>query len=123
MIPAQRLSEAAGAPSPAGSDRRRFGRLNCQEITSSLGFVSDLSGGGLRVLSRRKPCLAEGAPYECTLHTPLGTLTVPTRIARIRKHGYARFEIGLQFEELSPESRQTLNLLARSLAQPLPRLR
>ncbi len=75
------------------------------------------------MLSRRKPWLSEGAPYECTLHTPLGTLTVPTRIARIRKHSYARFEIGLQFEDLAPEARQTLNLLARSLAQPLPRLR
>lgn len=118
MIPSRRLHDTAGAPVSSAADRRTSGRLRCQDITTSLGHVLDISAGGMRVLSRRKPWIGVGSPYQCTVHTPLGTFTAETRIARVERRGIGRFEIGLSIENATPEVRQTLNLIARSLCKP-----
>ena len=118
MIPSYRLSEAAGAPTPASNDRRNSGRLVCQDIVTSLGRVIDISAGGFRVAARRKPWVAVGAAYECTVHSPLGSFTVPTRVMRVERKGIGRYDIGLAIEDASPVVRETLNLIARSLCRP-----
>lgn len=118
MILSRRLTESAGAPTPVALDRRIAGRLNCQDITSSLGRVIDISAGGFRVTARRRPWIGVGASYQCTMHTPLGALALDTRITRIDRKGMGRFDIGLAIENATPETRQTLNLIARSLCKP-----
>ena len=118
MIPSRRLTEAVGAPTPINQDRRNSGRLLCQDIMTSLGRVVDISAGGFRISSRRKPWVTVGAPYECTVHSPLGTFTVPTRVTRVERKGIGRFDIGLAIEDASPQIREALNLIARSLCRP-----
>lgn len=118
MILSRRLTEAAGAPTPVSNDRRSAGRLLCQDITSSLGRIIDISAGGFRVAAKRKPWIGVGALYQCTIHSPLGAFTLGTRITRIDRKGMGRFDIGLAIEDATPETRQTLNLIARSLSRP-----
>lgn len=118
MILSRHLTEAAGAPTTIIIERRTAGRLLCQDITSSLGRVTDISAGGLRIMATRRPWLGVGAPYQCTLHTPIGTFVLGTSVTRIDRKGMGRFEIGLCIEHAEPEIRQTLNMIARSLCKP-----
>lgn len=98
-----------------GSNRRRFGRVITQDIGCSLGEVEDLSGGGMRVMTRQAPP-REGDVFTCAMRTPDGELFVSCLCRWVRRAGLFKWEVGVEFCELSPASRGLLAALARTVA-------
>jgi hypothetical protein len=89
------------------SDRRRHRRVKSTgSVTCNLGRVLDISGGGLRVLSKKK---ADGqGRVELTSTTQ--RVIVPARVVWCHKVGFRKYAMGLEFMNLNPE-------LARQLAE------
>ena len=80
--------------------RRQFGRRRQEWLDSDLGPVTDLSPGGLRVLTRRK----YSGERRFNLITANGLLEVVGRVTHCRRLGIGRFEIGLEFLELDEQT-------------------
>ncbi len=103
-----------GIPGPADkSNRRRNGRVLCQEIQCSLGEVLDLSGTGMRIRTRER-IPTDGAPIGVILNGMDRQIYVICRIAWIKKAGFFQKELGLRFENPNPETLAALNALARN---------
>ena len=94
------------------TDRRRFGRFNAGRLGCDLGRVMDLSGGGMRV---RCPRRASGL-VEVQLWTAKRRVTVQAKIVWARRIGFRRYELGLEFRDVTPETRQDLSTFAAYLA-------
>lgn len=101
------------APEKFEDNRRRTGRVRCTMLMCDLGDVNDFSCGGMRVLSRMKPKFKEGESGLVTLSWPAGQVVLNCTVVRRRKLGVLRWELGLQFEELTPEQRTIINEAAR----------
>ena len=94
------------------TDRRHFGRFRAERLKCNLGRVMDLSGGGLRVrCSRRLSGLA-----HVKLWTARRQTTVQAKIVWTRRIGFRKYELGLEFRDLTPEIRQDLSTFAAYLA-------
>ncbi|MBY0112066.1 MAG: PilZ domain-containing protein [Phycisphaerales bacterium] len=101
---------------------RRFGRVVCQFVDSSLGEVTDMSAGGMRLLTLRAvpPLVDDVVAVE--LVGVSGVANVTCRIAWVSEahpDGWAaklksliggkRYVLGLEFVNLSDEARQIIN--------------
>lgn len=98
----------------AGSDSRRFGRVQTQYIQCTIGEVIDLSGSGMRVLSKRRPSLPTDRAVPITLNTLSGPVLVRVKKVWSVKRGFRRWETGVQFVQLDDGARQCLNDTARA---------
>ena len=94
------------------SDRRRFGRFGAERLGCDLGRVMDLSGGGMRVRCSRR--LSGGVDVK--LWTVKRQATVQAKIVWARRIGFRKYELGLEFRDLTPETRQDLSTFAAYLA-------
>lgn len=110
-------SSAAGPSSQVSageaSNKRRAERFSTAVITCLLGEVQDLSATGMRVASRQKPPVPVGLPFEFEVCSPTDELTVVGRIVRIQKRKPAGFDIGIEFQNVKPETAAALESLAR----------
>ena len=94
--------------SQRGSGRRRHGRLEQEAVACGLGSVVDLSASGMRVIGRRVP---QG--QFTTWIRGLGVeTTVNARAAWSKRIGLFRYEIGVQFANVTPETAKQLAALA-----------
>ena len=97
--------KATFAQEEGDSDRRRRGRFkSLGPLTSNLGNVLDISGGGLRVLSKTK--VEGGGRVELIL--PTDRVIVPARVAWCHKVAFRKYVVGLEFINLTPELTQKL---------------
>ena len=94
------------------SDRRQSGRCKGSRLGCSIGKVIDLSGGGLRV---RCPTRLS-SQMDVKLWTAKRQITVPAKVAWVRRIGFRKYEIGLEFRDLSPETQKDLSTFAAYLA-------
>ncbi len=94
------------------TNRRRFGRFKGSRLGCSVGKVMDLSGGGMRI--RRATRLS--SQLEVQLWTAKRQLTVQAKVAWARRIGFRKYEIGLAFRDLTPETQQDLTSFAAYLA-------
>ena len=94
------------------TDRRRFGRFRGTRLGCNIGRVVDLSGGGLRV--RRATRIS--SQMDVKLWTPKRQITVLAKVAWVRRIGFRKYEIGLEFGDLSPENQKDLSTFAAYLA-------
>lgn len=94
------------------TDRRRFGRFNAGRLGCSLGRVMDLSGGGMRIRCTRR-C---SGIVKVQLWTVKRQTTVQAKIVWTRRIGFRRYELGLEFRDLTPETTQDLSTFAAYLA-------
>ena len=94
------------------TERRRFGRFGAQRLGCNLGRVMDLSGGGLRVRCSRRL----NGMVEVKLWTAKRRTTVQTKVAWARRIGFRKYELGLEFQDLTPEAKQDLSTFAAYLA-------
>ena len=94
------------------SDRRKFGRFKGTRLGCSIGRVIDLSGGGLRI--RRTTRLS--SQMDVKLWTPKRQIIVPAKVAWVRRIGFRKYEIGLEFRDLTPDTRKDLSTFAAYLA-------
>ena len=101
--------------STPSNERRRHGRLRCEDASCCVGQVADLSASGMRVLRRGGPIMEIGDDFSITVHPNGGEpiLTLPARVVWIERQGFRKHIIGLEFGELDDPSRQKLGELAR----------
>ena len=97
---------------PRGDERRRHGRIRTEDITCSLGEVTDLSASGMKVLRKGRGTISLGDQITITLKYGQFALPVDVRVRRLEKVSFRRYEVGLEFEESNPEIRNKLTHLA-----------
>ena len=91
------------------SDRRRHRRVKATgSVTCNLGRVLDISGGGLRVLSKTKTDGQGHVELTSTTHRVI----VPARVVWCHKVGFRKYVMGLEFMNLTPELTQQVTEIA-----------
>lgn len=110
-----KLNNSAAGVTPI-ENRRRSGRLRCEAVRCSMGEVIDISAGGMRVFRRNRPGAHAGDTVTVTLDAMGHQIKAPVRICRVDCQGLFKVEIGLEFTQLTPELRATLNEIARSVS-------
>lgn len=102
-------------PQPNGvPNKRKSGRLACEELRSSLGPVIDLSSEGCRILHGRFGGAMTGARVMLRLEGYECCVSVPAEIMRRNPHGLLKVEIGLRFVNLTQGQRDEISALART---------
>jgi hypothetical protein len=94
------------------TDRRQYGRLKGTRLGCNIGTVIDLSGGGLRI--RRSTRLS--SQMDVKLWTAKRQITVPAKVAWVRRIGFRKYEVGLEFRDLSPDTQKDLSTFAAYLS-------
>lgn len=109
------VRDAAPAQQPGvdAPTRRRAERFETAVLSCMLGDVKDLSSTGMRVVARQAPPVPPGMLFEFELLGPSDNLTLVGRIVRVRKRPLRGFEIGVEFQRLTPILHTALDSLAR----------
>ena len=94
------------------SDRRRFGRIKGGRLGCNLGSVLDLSSGGMRIQARRS--LRKGE-VSVELWSRTQRATIRAKIVWCRRVAFRRYEVGLEFQEVSEETSRALTSFATYL--------
>lgn len=100
------------------SERRRHGRLKTEGTESSLGQVMDISGSGMRIVRKGSLPVKIGESFRIDLKIVCEDngetiLPVDVTVRRIQKLGRRKFDIGVEFLNLTDENRSRLTRLAR----------
>ena len=91
------------------SSRRRYHRVKGRgAVNSNLGRVLDLSGGGLRVLSKKKA----GGRGRVELISAIDSVVFPVRVVWCHKVGFRKYIMGLEFIDLTTEQIQQVSQFA-----------
>lgn len=104
------------SPSPAPHSlplRKRAARVHCEDLATNLGPVLDLSLSGARIFYRGLFRWPEGTPVELRISGYGSRAVVPARIARRRRLGFLATELGIQFVDLDPPTRQLISEFVR----------
>lgn len=104
-----------------GQDRRKTGRLPCEQTTCQFGEIRDLSRSGARVVCKKPIDLPEGACTHLRISAHGQTVVIPARAANARKRSDGRYDVGFQFVAMTPELTRALIEMAMS-AMPKPDL-
>jgi hypothetical protein len=100
----------------SGANRRRAGRLVCDGLECQYGLIADLSGTGMRMLSKKLPPMDVGEVAKIRF-TGLGDGTVlPAQLVRLIKKKDGWFEAGFKFWSLDEVQIRQLGNLARIAA-------
>ncbi|MEX2217818.1 MAG: PilZ domain-containing protein [Phycisphaerales bacterium] len=92
---------------------RQHGRVRCHAIQSSLGEILDLSATGARIRRRKRLPQADGSTVNIEIQGLDGAVRVLGRVIWSRRLGFFKHEIGVVFEDISPEVRKALTTIAR----------
>lgn len=99
------------------SDHRRHGRLRCNSLTCTLGQILDMSGSGMRVYTKKKPSNTVNDITMITINTMPKSLDVKIRIVWIHHVGFRKYELGLEYEDLTQGTRSAICAIARAAAK------
>ncbi len=86
-------------------------------LNSSLGEVIDISAAGMRLAHRGVPRLAVGAAADVTLAFASTEVRLRARIVWMRRTGFRRHEIGVEFCQPDEKTRACLTEIARCAAK------
>lgn len=100
---------AIGAP----TEVRRIARMRCKMLTCEWGQVVDLSAQGMRIRHRGSAKLRPGEHIEITLSLMSTIVNVHAKIIWMRKTGFRKREIGMQFIDLSEDVISALTEITR----------
>lgn len=106
-----KMGETAPAAAPGPVNKRQKGRIRAEMLQTSLGQAIDLSESGVKLERKGSFKLAPGATILISLNTPQRNLTCPARVAWVRKVGWFRSQVGLQFLDESETFRRSLREL------------
>ncbi len=113
-LAAQIGAEAMGET--ANSNRRRAGRLVCDGLQCQYGLIGDLSGTGMKMLSKKLPPMDVGE-VAAIRFTGLGEgVSLPAQLVRLIKRKDGWFESGFKFWNLDANQSRALSNLARVAA-------
>ena len=91
-------------------ERRRAGRIKPAPLSCNLGAVTDLSGGGMRIISRR-PLTGE---VTVELWDTDRRVEVQGQVIWTKHLDADEYEIGVEFSSVAPEVVRALTALALS---------
>lgn len=94
------------------SRARRDDRFYPKSLKSNLGDVVDLSGVGARVVCLGKPKLAVGNTGWLILKAQRRRMMLQSRVVRLTKVSFRKYEIGLEFLDVDADLRNELRKLA-----------
>lgn len=95
-----------------GPNARSGGRLRVCGVTSDLGPVLDLSQAGMRAAVKGKPKMHERL---CVRVMSDGiTVAVEARVVWMKRRGLWRYEVGVEFIDMTDEQRQQIRELVRT---------
>ncbi len=89
--------------------RRGHGRRYQEGLESTAGTVLDLSAGGMRVITRRRPPARD---IQIALISEDGELCLDARCAWVKRVGVARFEVGYEFLAVDQAARDHLTRIS-----------
>lgn len=97
---------------PQIDNRRRSGRVVCDNVESSLGSVLDVSPSGMRIRLKRGIRWREGQVFAMSLVVGARIVPVTVRVVRVVRHTFSSPEVGLSIQDPTPEVRSALASLA-----------
>lgn len=103
---------AASGEDSQGPNARKGGRLRVCGVSSDLGPVRDLSASGMRVRVKGKPKIHECLTVRISAEDL--SVTVQARIVWVQRCGLRRYEIGIEFIDLTGEQQQQIRDLVRT---------
>ncbi len=93
--------------------RRKHGRVICEMVSCSLGEVLDACAAGVRVRAGKEYEYRIGDIIVFTISGEDRPLTFKGRVMWTKRRGIRKFEMGIQFIELTELNRLALAQLAR----------
>lgn len=105
-------------------NQRRHGRVMCEYLSAyhghrKFGDVVDLSSSGLRACRKGFGSPAKGDLLLLTLRWNEASVPVKARVCWVRKTGFLKQLIGVQFENVSPSEATAISHLAQMAQQSL----
>jgi hypothetical protein len=97
-------------------NRRRHGRLLCDDVRSSLGQVLDLSASGARVRTTGLRQPEKGQTVTLTIEDGHASLVVSGVIVRSVRTGMFHGEVAVEFTGVTPDVHARLMELVRGIA-------
>jgi hypothetical protein len=113
MRPPRNLTLLINAKDEDGINRRRHGRLNTESLTINNGVVLDLSASGMRAQVKGKVLFTVGDQAAFRLRSCAREMSVDGRVVWVKKAGFRKHQIGVEFVNITPERMQKLMLLTR----------
>ncbi len=105
------LARSVREDGPRAGDNRKHGRLWLGgQVECSLGRILDISRGGARLLSKQR---VEGEGL-IRIKVTGGVLVVQSRVVWCRKCGFRKWELGLEFYDVTDEVGDILTQFATS---------
>ncbi len=96
------------------AERRRQGRIPCEDLRCNLGKVFDLSAEGARVLVRRFKAPLVGRHISVEVKGYGISVTLDARIMRSTRIAFGQHDVGLKFDNLTVSQRQIICDLVRT---------
>jgi hypothetical protein len=90
------------------AERRRSGRVKGGKARCDRGKVIDISAGGMRV---RRPRRLRGR-LDVTMWTHHRRVTVRAQVIWCRRIGFRKYDVGLEFLDLTDELKRELTAIA-----------
>lgn len=98
-------------------ERRRSGRLRCDDLECCLGEVLDISATGMRVHRKGRQVVKVDEEFPLKLTYGGDTVVVHVKVVRTEKVGFRRYSYGLKFLNVDTQTAACLSRLSTIVAQ------
>ncbi|MEL7473088.1 MAG: PilZ domain-containing protein [Planctomycetota bacterium] len=96
----------------SGGNRRQRGRILAVDARTSLGEILNISGGGLRLRTKKRKLAAEGLSYSVPLKLPFGEkIALRGQTVWAKRIDRGLYEIGVQWADPDREADQISKLV------------
>jgi hypothetical protein len=100
-------------PDNSGENRRRAERIQSAVLACDLGPIHDVSSSGVRIRLPRKPPLSAGQELQLELSAPTDGIGLRARVVRVQSLGGGRYDVAIEFVEISESNAKAVDSLAR----------
>jgi hypothetical protein len=97
---------------PQGANKRRAGRVVCDNVRTTWGHILNASATGARINARGNTIPSPGETSVLTIEGPAGPFKVTAKVVWAKKQNWGKREIGIQFVDVTPQARAQLVALA-----------
>jgi len=119
MKPFRNCDPLAFGKRESEQERRRHGRLRCEDLRCDVGQIRDLSASGMQVFRKGGSIAKLGAQMQLVITYMDASMAVDARCVRADRTGFRKHLYGFEFINLTDEQRSRLTALARIAADRL----